>query len=128
MFTELREWFSTACDCDGLNNLHELQLECMNETTGSLTSRVHHEGNNAAKTLIDLATVNMQKQDPPSAHLPSGWMVCLNPYCKWECDDSSSGGGEYSQQDIVLYVKSRTNCQNYISVRLPFIHTCMSTI
>ena len=126
MFTELREWFSTVCDCDGLNNLHEPQLECMNETTGSLTSRVHHEGNNAAKTLIDLATVNMQKQDPPSAHLPSGWMVCLNPYCIWECDDSSSGGGGYMIiSSLVLYLKNLTSCQNYISVRHSLTYTAM---
>ena len=126
MFTELREWFSTVCDCDGLNNLHEPQLECMNDTTGSLTSRVHHEGNYVAKTLIDLAIVNMQKRDPPSAHLPSGWIVCLNPYCKWECDDSSSGGGGYVIiSSLVLYLKNLTDCQNYISVRHSSTHIAM---
>ena len=121
LFTELRVWFSSVCDCDGLNNLHDPQLECMNNTMGVLTSAVYHEGNNAATTLIDVATANMQRRNLSSVYLPSGLMVCLDPHCEWECNDSisSSGGyGEaYSQQGIVIYVKTLTDCQNYIAVR-----------
>lgn len=119
MFTELREWFSTVCDCDGLNNLHDPQLECMNDTMGVLTSAVHHEGDSAATTLIDLARANMQSRNVSSVYLPSGLMVCFNRYCEWECDDisSSSGGYGVTQQDIVIYVKILNNCQNYVAVR-----------
>ena len=125
MFTELRKWFSSVCDCDGLNNLHEPQLECMNDTMGVLASAVYHEGDSAATTLIDLARANMQSRNMSSVYLPSGLMVCLNPYCEWECDISSSGGGygvNYSQQDIIIYVKIPTNCQNYIAVRCSYIN------
>ena len=121
MFTELREWFSSVCECDGLNNLHEPQLDCMNSVTGNITSEVHHDSNNAAQTLIDLAKDSMQNGNPPSVHLPSGWMVCLNPYCEWECDESISGSGSYwaypFKQHIILYVKSMTNCQSHNAVR-----------
>ena len=80
LFTELRVWFSSVCDCDGLNNLHDPQLECMNNTMGVLTSAVYHEGNNAATTLIDVATANMQRRNLSSVYLPSGLMVCLDQH------------------------------------------------
>ena len=119
MFTELREWFSSVCECDGLNNLHEPRLDCMNSVTGNITSEVHHDNNNAAQTLIGLAKDNMQNRNQ-SVYLPSGWIVCLNPYCEWECDDSISGGGDYRaysfKQQIILYIKNLTNCQNHNTV------------
>lgn len=121
MFTELREWFSSMCECDGLNNLHEPQLDCIDSVTGNVTSEVHHDSNNAAQTLIDLVKDNMQNGNPPSVHLPSGWMVCLNPYCEWECDDIISSSGSYwdhsFKQNITIYVKNLTNCQNHNTVR-----------
>ena len=123
MFTELREWFGSVCNCDGLNNLHELHLDCINSTTGNITSKVHYDGDNTAKALIDLVKVNMQSRNPPSVHLPSGWMMCLSPYCIWDCDDGSSiMSGEGSElltfkQELVLYVKNIASCQNYINVR-----------
>jgi len=89
----------------------------MGSTTANITSKVHHNSNNAAQTLIDLARDNIQSMNPPSIQLPSGLMVCLTPYCEWECDNGISGSGGYYwsysfQQSVVLYVKNLTNCQS----------------
>ena len=117
------------CECDGLNNLHEPRLACMDSVTGNVTSEVHHDSNNPAQSLIDLVKDNMQNGNPPSVRLPSGWMVCLDPYCEWECVDSISGSGSYRdhsfKQNIIIYVKSLTNCQNHNTVRC--IHTYIAT-
>jgi len=96
-----------------LNTFYAQQL-------GNITSKVHYDGDNTAKALIDLVKVNMQSRNPPSVHLPSGWMMCLSPYCNWDCDDDSSiisgGGSELLtfKQELVLYVKNLANYQNYI--------------
>ena len=76
----LREWFDLACDvhCNGHNNLYTPQLTCLDSHMGVINSVVHHEGENSAQMLINLAIVNVQNRKPSVVHLSHGWILRLN--------------------------------------------------
>ena len=80
MADSLREWFDSACEdhCNGHNNLYTPQLTCINTNMGIVSSIVHHEGENSAQMLIDLAIADVQARNPPVVHLSHGWMLRLN--------------------------------------------------
>ena len=76
----LREWFDSACKdkCNGHNNLYTPQLTCLHSHVGIVNSTVHHEGENSAQSLIDLAIADVQARQPPVVHLSQGWILRLN--------------------------------------------------
>ena len=45
---------------------------------GVINSVVHHEGENSAQVLINLARANVQNRKPPIVHLSHGWILRLN--------------------------------------------------
>ena len=76
----LREWFDSACKdhCNGHNNLYTPLLICLTNNTGIINSTVHHEGENSAQSLIDLAIADVQARQPPVVYLSQGWILHLN--------------------------------------------------
>ena len=76
----LREWFDLACGvhCNGHNNLYTPHLTCLDSHVGVINSVVHHEGENSAQKLINLAMANVQNRKPPIVHLSHGWILRLN--------------------------------------------------
>ena len=76
----LREWFNSACEnhCNGHNNLYTPQLTCIDNHVGLIDSVVHHEDENSAQMLINLAKADVQNRKPPVVHLSHGWILHLN--------------------------------------------------
>ena len=89
----LREWFDSACEdrCNGYNNLYTPQLICLTKNTGIINSTVHHEGENSAQSLIDLAIADVQARQPPVVHLSQGWILHLNLTLPEDMQKPSSG-------------------------------------
>lgn len=100
MVDSLREWFDSACKhhCNGHNNLYTPQLTCLDSKMGIISSVVHHENENSAQMLIDLAIVDVQARNPPVVHLSHGWILRLNQTTPEHMQSSSS------QQPIVIGV------------------------
>ena len=67
MVDSLREWFDLACEhhCNRHNNLYTPQLTCLDRNMGIVSSVVHHEGENSAQILIDLAIADVQASCSP---------------------------------------------------------------
>lgn len=93
LINSVREWFDSTCQdlCNGHNNLYTPQLTCLDRDTGTVSSKVHHEGDTPAQVLIDLATADVQKRQPPVVHLSHGWILHLNPETLPDQMQSSSG-------------------------------------
>ena len=89
----LREWFDSACKdkCNGHNNLYTPQLTCLHSHVGIVNSTVHHEGENSAQSLIDLAIADVQARQPPVVHLSQGWILHLNLTLPEDMQKPSSG-------------------------------------
>ena len=92
MIDSLREWFDSACRdyCNGHNNLYTPQLTCLDRNMGIVSSVVHHEGENSAQMLIDLAIADVQARNPPVVHLSHGWLLRLNQTLPEQIQSSSS--------------------------------------
>ena len=120
LFQVLHEWFNSVCDCDGLNNLYNPQVTCVDDRVGKVTSTVHSDdtSDKTAEMLIGLAKSDIESRDPAQVEILSDWMICLSEDC------GKTNGGESGMpvlpnvimQDFTLYVKNIT-CNNvsYIS-------------
>ena len=53
-------------------------MTCLTSHVGIVNSTVHHEGENSAQHLIDLAVADVQARHPPVVHLSQGWILRLN--------------------------------------------------
>jgi len=54
------------------------QLTCLDATTGSVTSIVHHDGDMTAEMLIDSAVAAIHSNEPPLVNLPRHkWILLL---------------------------------------------------
>ena len=92
MVDSLREWFDSACKdyCNGHNNLYTPQLTCLYSNMGIISSVVHHEDENSAQMLINLAIADVQARNPPVVHLSHGWILRLNQTTPEHIQSSSS--------------------------------------
>ena len=118
MYEDLRRWFNSVCNCDGFNNLHNLNLMCINYTTGVITTMVYFDGDQSAQMLIDLMVADIEGSDPPAINVSPDWVVCLNPNCNWDFNHSSSdvGSGMRNKALLDLYVKNLTDCHRLLNV------------
>jgi len=110
VFNKLRQWFSVFCKCNGHNNLYDPELACVDGTTASVTTSVHHDGNRTANMLIDLVKSEIQEG---RNKLQSGLVVCITSDCEY--NGSSLGSGELGQ-NFVIYIKNLISCQTVIAV------------
>lgn len=94
-------WFSSVCQCDGYNYLHNPQLTCLNSDTGSIITVVHHDDQMSAKTLIDLVVANISSHDPPVVNLPHhGWIMFLT-FPSVDLDSNSDTDGTLNLEIII---------------------------
>ena len=96
LITSLQKWFDSVCSCDGYNNLLSPELNCIDEQTGMITSKVHHNGLSSAQELINLARADIQSRNPPVVHLSQGWILCLSIHNNSTATDMSSSSNNSS--------------------------------
>ena len=101
----MRGWFDSACqdNCNGHNNLYTPQLICLNSHVGIVNSTVHHEDENSAQALIDLAVADVQARQPPVVHLSQGWILRLN-LTSSENEKSSSSKSQSANIGVIIGV------------------------
>ena len=111
----MREWFDSVCDdCDGLNNLYDPQVTCVDDRVGKVTSTVHSDDSSdkTAQMLIDLAKNAIHSRNPAQVNISSDWIICLS---KEECDVTDAEGPgtipNAAMQEFTVYVKN-TICRN----------------
>ena len=106
LITSLRKWFNSVCSCtcDGYNNLFSPELTCIDEQTGIVTSKVHHDDLSSAEELINLARTDIQSRNPPVVHLSQGWILCLSIHNNSTATDMSSSSNNNSNISLGLWM------------------------
>ena len=117
MYEDLRRWFNSVCNCYGFNNLYNLNLMCINYTTGVITTVVHFDGDQPAQMLIDLMIADIEGSNPPVINVSPEWVICLSPNCRWNFNDSGSdvGSGVVNEALLNLYIKNMTDCHQLLN-------------
>ena len=117
MFKDLRRWFNSVCNCDGFNNLHSLNLMCINYTTGLITTVVHFDGDQPAQMLIDQMVADIEGSNPPVIDVSPEWVICLSSNCSWNFSNSivNEGSGLVDEALLNLYVKNITDCHQLLN-------------
>ena len=120
LFEVLRKWFNSVCACDGLNNLYNPQVTCVDNRVGigkiNSTVRSDDSSDKTAEMLIDLAKNAIQSRDPAQVEISSDWIICLSEDCV-KTDDGVSGMSVLASIAMQLYMKniSCKNVRTYVS-------------
>ena len=107
LFQVLRKWFNSVCDCDGLNNLYDPQVTCVDDRVGKVTGTVHSDdtSDKTAEMLIDLAKNAIHSRGLAQVEISSDWIICLSEDCG-KTDGEVSGISMLTSTTVQLYIKN----------------------
>jgi len=116
VFEDLWRWFNSLCNCDGYNIIRIRKLDCINYTTGQVTTVVSSGDDQSAQMLIDLMVADIEGSSPPVISMKSDWVICLTPNCNWTFNSDVVGSGMQNEVLLYLYVKNMTDCHQVLNV------------
>ena len=81
-------------------------MTCLNDKVGNITSTVHSDDSSdkTAQMLIDLAKINIQRQNHAEVKISSDWIICLTEECGK--DDDRGSGKLLDVPVFTLYIKN----------------------